>query len=76
MMGSIRKNGENRVSHNSQYILSLQEKPNKGEYAALFEPLKANGYSSIRFLQIWIRGEILYYVMADGLVLRPAAFNI
>jgi hypothetical protein len=60
-----------RVSHNSQYVLSLFEEPNQGEYGALIDQLKTNGYSAIRIVEIWLRGEILYYVAADGVILRP-----
>jgi hypothetical protein len=57
--------------HSSQYTFSLFEESDVSEYSPLFESLKANGYSSIGIFQIWIRGEILYYVIADGVVLRP-----
>jgi hypothetical protein len=33
--------------------------------------MRADGYSDIRILQTWIRGEILYYAVADGVALRP-----
>jgi hypothetical protein len=60
-----------RVSLSSQYVFSLFEESNRGGYGALIDSLKTGGYSSIRILQIWIRGEILYYVTADGAALRP-----
>jgi hypothetical protein len=60
-----------RMSLSSQYIFSLFEESNRGEYGALIDSLITDGYSAIRILQIWIRGEILYYVTADGVVLRP-----
>jgi hypothetical protein len=60
-----------RTSYNSQYILSLFKESDEGGYGALFEAFKATGYSSVRIFQIWIRSEILYYVLADGVVLRP-----
>jgi hypothetical protein len=60
-----------RVSHNSQYVLSVFEAGDRSEYEALIDLLKAGGYSTVRILQIWLRGEILYYAMADGVVLRP-----
>jgi hypothetical protein len=63
--------GENKVGHNSQYIFFVFTEADHNEYAALIEKLKAGGYSQIQILQVWIRGEILYYVMADGAVLRP-----
>ncbi|MDR3124019.1 MAG: hypothetical protein LBU16_09615 [Treponema sp.] len=59
------------ISHNSQYILSTFQESNHGVYGALLEKLKAEGYSDIRILQAWIRGEILYYAVADGVILRP-----
>jgi hypothetical protein len=59
------------VSHNSQYLFSLFEEQREGEYGALIDLLKTNGYSTIRIMEIWIRGEILYYVAADGVILRP-----
>jgi hypothetical protein len=62
---------DREASHNSQYIHSIFTESDKGVYDALIEKLKAAGYSQIRILQLWIRGEILYYVIADGVVLRP-----
>lgn len=62
---------DKNVSHNSQYILSVFKESDKSVYDALIEKLKADGYSQIRVLQLWIRGEILYYAIADGVVLRP-----
>jgi hypothetical protein len=67
----IHREVKGRVSHSSQYVFSLFDESNRGEYDALIDSLKTSGYSAIRILQIWIRGEILYYVMADGVVLRP-----
>jgi hypothetical protein len=60
-----------RGSYSSQYVFSLFEESHRGEYGALIDALQTGGYSAIRILQIWIRGEILYYVMADGAALRP-----
>jgi hypothetical protein len=60
-----------KVSHSSQYQFSLFEEQHEGEYGALIDLLKTNGYSIVRIIDIWIRGEILYYVVADGVVLRP-----
>ncbi|MDR2259151.1 MAG: hypothetical protein LBE14_08410 [Treponema sp.] len=60
----------NKVSYNSQYILSVFAESDNSVYAALIQKLKADGYSYIRILQVWIRGEILYYALADGAVLR------
>jgi hypothetical protein len=62
---------DTNVSHNSQYILAVYKDSDQSVYDALIEKLKADGYSQIRVLQIWIRGEILYYAIADGVVLRP-----
>jgi hypothetical protein len=60
-----------KVSYNSQYILSVFDESGSGVYTDLLEKLKADGYSRIYILQIWVRGEILYYAMADGAMLRP-----
>jgi hypothetical protein len=60
-----------KLSYNSQYILSIFDESGGGTYTGLLEKLKADGYSRIHILQIWIRGEILYYAMADGAMLRP-----
>jgi hypothetical protein len=65
------ENDPNKVSHSSQYIFSVFAESDNSVYAALIKKLKAEGYSRIRILQVWIRGEILYYVLADGTVLRP-----
>jgi hypothetical protein len=60
----------NNISYSSQYILSTFGESKPGVYGALLEKLKAEGYSAIRILQAWIRGEILYYAVADGVTLR------
>jgi hypothetical protein len=60
-----------KVSHNSQYILSVFDESDKCVYDELIQRLKAEGYSKIQILQIWIRGEILYYAVVDGAILRP-----
>jgi hypothetical protein len=64
---------DERVSYNSQYILSVFNESDDSVYAALIERLKADGYAHIHILQVWIRGEILYYVIADGAILRPGS---
>jgi hypothetical protein len=69
-MADFLHDSKGKVSHSSQYVFSLFEEPDKGEYGGLIETLKTSGYSTIRILQIWIRGEILYYATADGVVLR------
>jgi hypothetical protein len=61
-----------KISYSSQYIFSVFEESGDSAYTALLEKLKAEGHSQPRVLQVWIRGEILYYAMADGMVLRPA----
>jgi hypothetical protein len=66
----ISKN-EPRVSYNSQYILSVFDESKENVYSVLIQRLKAEGYSKVQILQVWIRGEILYYAIADGAVLRP-----
>jgi hypothetical protein len=67
----IHRDIKGRVRHSSQYVFSLFDESHRGEYGALIDSLITGGYSAIRILQIWIRGEILYYVVADGVVLRP-----
>jgi hypothetical protein len=61
-----------KISYNSQYILSVLDESDKCGYDALIQRLKTEGYSKIRILQVWIRGEILYYAIADGVVLRSS----
>ncbi|MDR2394125.1 MAG: hypothetical protein LBD93_08235 [Treponema sp.] len=60
-----------KVSHNSQYIASVFREQECGVYDVLIAKLKADDYSLVQILQVWIRGEILYYAIADGVVLRP-----
>jgi hypothetical protein len=60
-----------KIAYNSQYILSVFDEPQESAYTPLIQRLKAEGYSKIQILQVWIRGEILYYAIADGAVLRP-----
>jgi hypothetical protein len=59
------------ISYSSQYVLSNFEESRPGVYGALLEKLKAEGCSGARILQIWMRGEILYYAVADGVTMRP-----
>jgi hypothetical protein len=61
-----------KISYNSQYILSVFDESDKCGYEALIQRLKTEDYSKIRILQVWIRGEILYYAIADGVVLRSS----
>jgi hypothetical protein len=61
-----------KISYSSQYIFTVFEEAADSAYTVLLEKLKAEGYSQTRLLQVWIRGEILYYAMADGMMLRPA----
>jgi hypothetical protein len=70
-MSEYLKKNDDKDSYNSQYIFSVFKETSSGFYGPLIEKLKADSYSQIRVLQIWIRGEILYYVIADGAVLRP-----
>ncbi|MDR2096085.1 MAG: hypothetical protein LBP76_11320 [Treponema sp.] len=60
-----------KISHGSQYIFTVFDGNNKSVYDALIERLQANGYSKIQIVQVWIRGEILYYALVDGAVMRP-----
>jgi hypothetical protein len=57
--------------HESQYILHVFDQPGTGVYGDLIERLKAENYDDVYVLQVWIRGEICYFAIADGLVLRP-----
>jgi hypothetical protein len=62
---------DNKASYNSQYIFSIYKESEKSAYTPLLEKLKADNYTQIQILQLWIRGEILYYALADGVILRP-----
>jgi hypothetical protein len=61
-----------KLSYSSQYILSVFDDSEKSSYDALIQRLKTEGYSKIQILQVWIRGEILYYAITDGIVLRSS----
>jgi hypothetical protein len=69
--GTKLKTGESRAIHESQYILRVFNEPDTGAYGGLIERLKAENYDDVYVLQIWIRGEVNYFAIADGLVLRP-----
>jgi hypothetical protein len=60
-----------KVVHDSQYILSVFEESDKSLYEELIQRFKAEAYSGVQILQVWIRGEILYYAILDGAVMRP-----
>jgi hypothetical protein len=60
-----------KMLYNSQYILSVFDETDMSSYNTLIQRFKTEGYSKIQILQIWIRGEILYYALADGTVQRP-----
>ena len=60
-----------KVLYSSQYVLSVFDESDQCLYDELIQKIKSEGYSKIRILQIWIRGEILYYAIVDGAVLRP-----
>lgn len=65
-------NDNHRLSYSSQYIFSVFHEAAAGIYGPLIEQLKAENYSNVYILQIWIRGEILYFgIVDDGGVLRP-----
>ncbi|MDR0378582.1 MAG: hypothetical protein LBI62_01300 [Candidatus Accumulibacter sp.] len=68
---ALLKENTKKVHRSSQYVISVFDEPDKCAYSALMERLKAEAYSMVRILELWIRGEILYYVIADGVVLRP-----
>jgi hypothetical protein len=57
----------------SQYILHIFDEPDTGVYGGLIERLKAENYDDVYVLQIWIRGEICYFAIADGSLLRPGS---
>jgi hypothetical protein len=60
-----------KISNSSQYVIAVFYKQDFGVYDELVKKIKADGYSNVCVLQIWIRGEIFYFAIADGLVLRP-----
>jgi hypothetical protein len=60
-----------KIANGSQYTMSLYDEQNFGVYEDLIKKIKDDGYSSVRVLQLWVRGEILYYAIADGTMLRP-----
>jgi hypothetical protein len=60
-----------KITYSSQYIFSVFDETDKCKYDALIQRLKTEAYSKVQILQIWIRGEILYYAITDGAVLRP-----
>jgi hypothetical protein len=64
---------ESKAVHESQYILRVFGASNTGAYGGLIERLKAENYDDVYVLQIWIRGEICYFAIADGSVLRPGS---
>jgi hypothetical protein len=65
------KRKDQKICYKSQYVLYIYDESNSGVYNELIQRFKKEGYSKIQMLQMWIRGEILYYVIADGAVLRP-----
>jgi hypothetical protein len=60
-----------KTLHSSQYIFTVFDELDDCRYNDLIRRFKTEGYSKIQILHIWIRGEIVYYVIADGAVLRP-----
>jgi hypothetical protein len=69
--GTKLKPEKSRTVHESQYILRVFDEPDTGAYGGLIERLKAENYDDVYVLQIWIRGEVHYFAIADGSVLRP-----
>jgi hypothetical protein len=65
-----------KLSYNSQYILSVFDETDECGYDTLIRQLQAEGYAKIQVLQVWIRGEILYYGIVDGAVLRPSGQRV
>ncbi|MDR1148563.1 MAG: hypothetical protein LBK66_08020 [Spirochaetaceae bacterium] len=66
----VRKD-EPKAVQESQYILRVFDEPDTGVYGGLIERLKAENYDDVYVVQIWIRGEICYFAIADGSILRP-----
>jgi hypothetical protein len=64
-------NMTHKISYSSQYVLSVFDESDDCEYNVVIQKLKTDGYSKVRILRLWIRGEILYYAIVDGAVLRP-----
>lgn len=60
-----------KVTYSSQYILSVFDETDECKYDALIQQLKTEGSAETQILQVWIRGEILYFTIADGAVMRP-----
>ncbi|MDR1147591.1 MAG: hypothetical protein LBK66_03055 [Spirochaetaceae bacterium] len=71
--GTKLKTEVSRTVHESQYILHVFDEPGTGVYCGLIERLKAENYDDVYVLQIWIRGEVHYFAIADGSVLRPGS---
>lgn len=59
-----------KTLHSSQYIFSVSEESDDCVYKGVIQRFKTEGYAKIQILQVWIRGEILYYAIADGAILR------
>jgi hypothetical protein len=68
--GSVIRKEPVKVSHKSQYTLSVFDESETGVYGGLIERLKAENYDDVYVLQIWIRGEVLYFAIADGAITR------
>jgi hypothetical protein len=71
MADHLCKEEVHKVSYSSQYILSVFDHTDECKYDALIQQLKTEGSAKIQILQAWIRGEILYYTIVDGAVMRP-----
>jgi hypothetical protein len=60
-----------KMLHGSQYVFSVFDDSDDCKYSELIQRYKAEGYSKVQILQIWIRGEVLCYALVDGAILRP-----
>jgi hypothetical protein len=56
--------------YSSQYIIAVFDKGDNSLFEDLISKVEADDHSEVCVLQLWIRGEVLYYVLADGMVLR------
>jgi hypothetical protein len=67
--GEKMRNKEPWAIHESQYVLRIFDSPRSDVYDDLIERLKAE-YDEVYVIQVWIRGEVLYFALADGAMLR------
>jgi hypothetical protein len=70
LFGKKMRNKEPKAIHESQYVLRIFDRPKADVYDGLIERLKAENYTDVYVIQVWIRGEVLYFALADGAMLR------